>query len=39
MSELLEKEQRGGTTIQPGPDATQPDVQPGLGGGPLPNPA
>ncbi|MDB5320174.1 MAG: ftsH [Phycisphaerales bacterium] len=39
MSELLEKEQRGGTTIQPGPDATQPDVQPGLGGGPIPNPA
>ena len=39
MSELLVKEQRGGTTIQPGPDTTQPDVQPGLGGSPLPNPA
>jgi cell division protease FtsH len=39
MSELLEKEQRGGTTIQPGQDITQPDVQPGLGSGPLPNPA
>ena len=37
VSELLEKE-RGGTTIQPGPDATQPDVQPGMGG-PVPNPA
>ena len=38
MSDLLEKE-RGGTTIQPGSDNTQPDVQPGLGAGPLPNPA
>jgi cell division protease FtsH len=38
MSDLLEKEQRGGTTIQPGSDNTQPDVEPGLGG-PLPNPA
>jgi cell division protease FtsH len=38
VSDLLEKEQRGGTTIQPGPDATAPDVQPGMGG-PLPNPA
>jgi hypothetical protein len=38
VSELLEKEQRGGTTIQPGPDTTEPDVQSGLGGGPVPNP-
>ncbi len=39
VSDLLDKEQRVGTTIQPGADASQPDVQPGLGGGPLPNPA
>jgi cell division protease FtsH len=39
MTELLEKEQRGGTVIQPGADTAQPDVQPGLGGGPMPNPA
>ncbi len=41
VSDLLDKESRAtpGTTIQPGPDNTQPDVQPGLGGGPLPNPA
>jgi cell division protease FtsH len=39
MTELLEKEQRGGTVIQPGADTTQPDVQPGLGGGAMPNPA
>ena len=39
MTELLEKEQRGGTVIQPGADNAQPDVQPGLGGGPMPNPA
>jgi cell division protease FtsH len=38
VGDLLDKERRG-TTIQPGPDNTQPDVQPGLGGGPLPNPA
>jgi cell division protease FtsH len=39
VSDLLEKEQtRRGTTIQPGPTATEPDVQPGLGGGPLPAP-
>jgi hypothetical protein len=39
VSELLEKEQRGGgITIQPGADATEPDVQSGLGGGPVPNP-
>lgn len=39
VSDLLDKERRSGTTIQPGTDNTQPDVQPGLGGGPLPNPA
>jgi cell division protease FtsH len=40
VSELLDRERRGaGTVIQPGTDNTQPDVQPGLGGGPLPNPA
>ena len=39
VSDLLEKEQnRRGTTIQPGPDNSQPDVNPGLGGGPLPAP-
>ena len=40
VSDLLEKEQnnRRGTTIQPGVDNSQPDVQPGLGGGPLPAP-
>jgi cell division protease FtsH len=40
VSELLEKEHRApGTTIQPGPDTTQPDVRPELGGGAMPNPA
>jgi cell division protease FtsH len=40
VSDLLDKEHRAaGTTIQPGHDNAQPDVQPGLGGGPLPNPA
>jgi cell division protease FtsH len=40
VSDLLDRERRGpGTVIQPGQDNTQPDVQPGLGGGPLPNPA
>jgi cell division protease FtsH len=39
VSDLLEKEQgRRSTTIQPGPDRTEPDVHPGLGGGPLPAP-
>ena len=39
VSDLLDKEQgRRGTTIQPGADKGQPDVQPGLGGGPLPAP-
>ncbi len=39
VSDLLEKEQtRRGTTIQPGTESTEPDVQPGLGGGPLPAP-
>jgi cell division protease FtsH len=39
VSDLLEKEQnRRNTTIQPGPDNSQPDIQPGLGGGPLPAP-
>jgi hypothetical protein len=37
VSDLLEKERRG-TTIQPGTDNTEPDVNPGLGGGPVPNP-
>jgi cell division protease FtsH len=40
VSDLLEKENRRGTTIQPGPTAAEPDVNPtpGLGGGPLPAP-
>ncbi len=39
VGDLLEKENRRGTVIQPGVDATQPDVQGGgLGGGPLPAP-
>ena len=39
VSDLLEKEQgRRGTTIAPSVDPTGPDVQPGLGGGPLPAP-
>jgi cell division protease FtsH len=39
VSDLLEKEQnRRATTIQPSIDPKGPDVQPGLGGGPLPAP-
>ncbi|HVT87600.1 MAG TPA: ATP-dependent zinc metalloprotease FtsH [Tepidisphaeraceae bacterium] len=39
MSDLLEKEQgRRGTTIQPSKNPSEPDVHPGLGGGPLPAP-
>jgi cell division protease FtsH len=39
MSDLLEQEQsRRGTTIQPSPNPAEPDVRPGLGGGPLPAP-
>jgi cell division protease FtsH len=38
VSDLLEKEGRRGTVIQPGPTDTAPDVRPGLGGGPLPSP-
>jgi cell division protease FtsH len=39
VGDLLEKEQnRRATTIQPSTDPNQPDVQPGLGGGPLPAP-
>src|SRR5205823_10643495 len=39
VADLLEKENRRGTVIQPGVDNTQPDVQTGgLGGGPLPAP-
>ncbi len=39
VGDLLEKEQsrRGGTTITP-PANDQPDITPGLGGGPLPSP-
>jgi cell division protease FtsH len=38
VADLLEKEQpRRGTIIQPGP-AGDPDIRPGLGGGPLPAP-
>jgi cell division protease FtsH len=38
VSDLLEKEQRRGTTIQPTQDPREPDVNPGLGAGPLPAP-
>jgi cell division protease FtsH len=40
VSDLLEKEQsrRPTTTIQPNENPATPDVQPGLGGGPLPAP-
>jgi len=39
VSDLLEKEQnRRGTVIQPGTDDKTPDVRPGLGGGPMPQP-
>jgi cell division protease FtsH len=39
VSDLLEKEQRRpGTTIQPAADNREPDVSPGLGGGPIPAP-
>jgi cell division protease FtsH len=39
VSDLLEKEQgRRGTTIAPNVEPSGPDVQPGLGGGPLPAP-
>src|SRR5438874_4277305 len=40
VSDLLEKENRRGTTIAPGPTIVDPDVTPtpGLGGGPLPAP-
>jgi len=37
VSELLDKERRGGTIIAPGPDNSTPDVNPGTG--PIPNPA
>ncbi len=39
VSDLLDKENRRGTVIQPGPTSAEPDVQPGFGaGGPLPAP-
>lgn len=38
VSDLLEKEGRRGSVIQPGPSDSAPDVRPGLGGGPLPSP-
>ena len=39
VGDLLDKENRRGTVIQPGPTGTEPDVNlPGLGGGPLPAP-
>jgi cell division protease FtsH len=39
MSDLLEQEERRrGTTIQPSQNPSEPDVHPGLGGGPLPAP-
>jgi hypothetical protein len=40
VGDLLDKEDKRGITIQPGADATQPDIipSPGVGGGPLPSP-
>ncbi|HEV7301841.1 MAG TPA: ATP-dependent zinc metalloprotease FtsH [Tepidisphaeraceae bacterium] len=38
VSDLLEMEGRRGTVIQPGPTDAAPDINPGLGGGPLPSP-
>ena len=39
MADLLEKEGRRGTVIAPSENpATDPDVRPGFGGGPLPSP-
>jgi cell division protease FtsH len=40
VSDLLEKEQRRGTTIQPGSTNAEPDIrpEPGFGSGPLPAP-
>jgi len=41
VSDLLERENRRGTTIQPGPNASDPDIKPslgGMGGGPMPAP-
>jgi cell division protease FtsH len=38
VSDLLERENRRTTVIQPGPNATDADIQTGLGGGPLPAP-
>ena len=39
VGDLLEKERnRRATTIAPGTTSEEPDVRPGLGGGPLPSP-
>jgi cell division protease FtsH len=38
VGDMVEKEKRRGAVIQPGPAAGEPDVAPGLGGGPLPAP-
>jgi hypothetical protein len=38
VSDLLEQENRRETLIAPPTEPTQPDVRPGLGGGPLPAP-
>ncbi len=38
VGDMIEKEQRRTTTIQPGNTNAEPDVRPGLGGGPLPAP-
>ncbi|HEV8379194.1 MAG TPA: ATP-dependent zinc metalloprotease FtsH [Tepidisphaeraceae bacterium] len=38
VGDMIEKEQRRATTIQPGNTNAEPDVRPGLGGGPLPAP-
>ncbi len=38
VSDLIDRETRRGTTIAPATDPRKPDVNPGLGGGPLPAP-
>jgi cell division protease FtsH len=38
VSDLLEKENRRGAVVQPDPNGSEPDIRPGLGGGPLPAP-
>ena len=38
ISDLLDQQGRGGTVIQPGASAKEPDINPGFGGGVIPTP-